>query len=212
MNTDALIASLGTDLRPVRRLRPPAVRIIAWLLTLAIVAGLLAQYASPPQLWRHLLEAPDMWLTVLGSILTAIAAAIATFLVALPDRSPRWAWLPVPPLLLWQAANGFGCLRPPLAGLHPVGLHHAVYGCLPFILVTALPLAALLLLMLRRSATLRPQLTTLMAGLAVGSAAASLLWLFHDFDAGFSDLIVHAIAVALVVIGLRLAGPRLLSR
>jgi hypothetical protein len=66
--------------------------------------------------------------------------------------------------------------------------------------------------MLRRSATLRPQLTTLMAGLAVGSAAASLLWLFHDFDAGFSDLIVHAIAVALVVIGLRLAGPRLLSR
>jgi hypothetical protein len=207
--TDTIIATLGADLRPVRRLAPPAARIATWLLILALAAALLATQVDRHEVARRLLATPDMWLAVLGSVLTTIAAATAAFLVSLPDRSPRWAWLPLPPLLLWQGANGLGCLRAPLPGLHTVSWLQAADDCAPFIILTSLPLAVILLLMLRRATTLRPELTTLMGGLAVASGAASLLWLDHPFDAGAADLLIHAAAVALVVAALRLGGRRL---
>ena len=53
----------------------------------------------------------------------------------------------------------------------------------------------------------------LAAGLATGAlplmAAASLLILFHPYDATAPDLAVHAVAVAIVVAANRLLGGRL---
>jgi hypothetical protein len=138
-----------------------------------------------------------------GSVLTAVSAGAAAFLVGRPDRSPRWAWLPAPWLVLWQAANGVGCLRAEVAGLRTMGFAGAAGECLPFIVITAVPLAVLLLLMLRRAPSLRPELTVWMGGLAVAAAAASLLWIVHPFDAGGADLLVHAVAVGAVVVAVR---------
>lgn len=210
-STDTMIASLGADLRPVRRLARPGWRIVIWLLIGCAAAAMVAHGADLAGVAARLTASPDMWLAVAGSVLTAITAAVATFLVSLPDRPARWAWLPVPFLLLWIGANGLGCLRGSIPGLHPAGMMRSADDCLPFILELSVPLAAAMLLLLRPVATIRPELTTLTGGLAIAATAASVLWLDHPFDAGVADLLVHTLAVMLVVAAMRLGGSRLLS-
>jgi hypothetical protein len=63
--------------------------------------------------------------------------------------------------------------------------------------------------MLREAFSLLPGVTAAIAGLAVAAASATLLNLFHPFDAALIDLLVHAFAVALVVVVSRVYGARL---
>jgi hypothetical protein len=46
----------------------------------------------------------------------------------------------------------------------------------------------------------------------VAAAAATLLTLFHPYDAAVTDLAVHAAAVALVIIANRFLAGRILGR
>jgi preprotein translocase subunit Sec61beta len=48
-----------------------------------------------------------------------------------------------------------------------------------------------------------------LGGLAAAGTAATLLNFFHPYDATVSDIVIHAIAVALVVGANRLFGERL---
>ena len=66
--------------------------------------------------------------------------------------------------------------------------------------------------MLRRGHSVRPNLTAVLAGLASASLVATLLNLFHPFDAAALDIVVHGTAVALVVGCNRLLAGRLLAR
>jgi hypothetical protein len=113
--------------------------------------------------------------------------------------------------LLWIAASGIGCLRswlvvdtrlPPLA---------ETADCLAFILGLSIPLAAVLIVMLRRGYSLHPNLTALLGGLACAAAAAALLNFFHPYDATATDLAVHALAVVVIILGARMVGGRLLA-
>ena len=206
---EALIQNLASDLRPVRRLAPPALRALGWLAVVGALAVALACFADLGAMVRRLTAAPDMWLAVAGSTLTAILAAIAAFETSLPDRKPAWALLPVPGLLLWVGASGLGCLRSwLLPGTHSADLVEA-RDCLVFILGVSLPLSILLVLMLRRGYPLRPNLTAATGGLAAAAAAATLLNFFHPYDAAATDLVVHAGAVVLVVLAGRALSGRL---
>jgi hypothetical protein len=205
---EALIQELASDLRPVRRLAPPLLRALGWLAVVGALAVALACFADLGAMVRRLTAAPDMWLAVAGSTLTAILAAIAAFQTSLPDRKPAWALLPVPGLLLWVGASGLGCLRSwLLPGTHPADLVEA-RGCLVFILGVSVPLSILLVVMLRRGYPLRPNLTAATGGLAAAAAAATLLNFFHPFDAAATDLVVHAGAVVLVVLANRALSGR----
>ncbi len=207
---DALIDTLAAGLRPVRRLASPAVRALLWLGLVAAVAAGLAMAADLHALVRRLAATPDMWLAVLGSTLTAVCAALAAFELSVPDRKPVWALLAVPPLLLWIGASGLGCLRGWIVpGTHVAPMSEA-RDCLVFIIGLSVPLGAVLFLLLRRAFALRPGLTAALGGLAVAAAAATLLNLFHPFDAAATDLAVHAVAVALVIGASRLAARRML--
>ena len=206
-----LIRELAADLRPVRRLRPPGVRALAWLAVVAVSAAGLAITSDLDLVWKRLAAAPDMWLALAGSAATAALAALAAFQLCLPDRHPAWALLPLPAALLWLGASGLGCLRGwVLPGVHPAALGDAM-DCLAFILSLSLPLSALLVLMLRRAATLQPGLTAAMAGLAAASAAATLLVLVHPFDASVTDLAVHVVAVLAVIAANSVWSGRLLA-
>jgi hypothetical protein len=205
-----LIRSLVAELAPVRRLPTPGRRALLWLAVVAALAFMLAAIADRPAVTLRLAAAPDMWLAAIGSALTMVLAAIAAFQLSLPDRSPLWAWLPLPAALLWLGASGAGCLRMWLvAGTHAAVLDDSK-DCIAFILALAIPLSALLLGMLRRGHTLRPGLTAAVAGFASASAAATLLVLFHPYDASATDVVVHVVAVALVIIANRALGGRLL--
>ena len=163
---ERLIRDLATDLAPVRRLRPPSVRALAWLAVVVATAIVLSMIADLSALGHRLIAAPDMWLAVTGSALTAILAAIATFQLSLPDGRRAWALLPLPAALLWIVASGVGCLRAWFVpGTHAADLSEA-RDCLIFIVGLSVPLSALLIIMLRRACPLQPGLTAAIAGLA----------------------------------------------
>jgi hypothetical protein len=208
---EGVILRLIADLKPVRRLPPPGRRTLLWLALVAALAFILAAVADRPAVAARLTAAPDMWLSAAGSALTMVLAAVAAFQLSLPDRSQRWALLPLPAALLWVGASGAGCLRTWLV----LGTHAAVLDdskdCLVFILALSVPLSVLLLGMLRRGHTLRPGLTAAVAGLASAAAAATLLVLFHPYDASATDVAVHVFAVALVIIANRAYGGRMLQ-
>ena len=206
---DRLILDLAADLRPVRRLWPPLLRALVWLAVLAGLALGLAAFANLDAVWQRISAAPDLWLAVVGSTLTAILAAIAAFELSLPDAARGWALLPLPAALLWAGASGFGCLRVWIAPQSHVAVMSDARDCLIFIVVLSAPLSALLLAMLRRAYPLYPGLTAAIGGLAVAAAAATLLNFFHPYDAAATDLAVHTIAVVLVIVANRALGGRI---
>jgi len=208
---DRLIHGLAAELTPVRRLPPPSLRALAWLAAVAVIAVCLAAFADIDAVRQRLAAAPDLWLAVLGSTLTAVLAAIAAFELSLPDAPRDWAALPLPAALLWVAASGFGCLRVWIAPQTHVAALSEARDCLVFIVALSVPLSALLLVMLRRACPLRPGLTAAVGGLAVAAAAATLLNFFHPYDAAAADLSVHAAAVAAVVAANRALGGRIFA-
>jgi hypothetical protein len=177
----------------------------------AATAVILAMIADLSALGHRLAAAPDLWLAVTGSALTAILAAFAAFQLSLPDARRAWALLPLPATLLWIVASGFGCLRVWFVpGTQAADLSEA-RDCLIFIIGLSVPLSALLVIMLRRGCPLQPGLTAATAGLAAAAAAATLLNFFHPFDAAATDLAVHVLAVSLVIAGNSALSGRLLS-
>jgi len=216
LSTDGLIERLVADAGPVRRLRPPAIRAFLWLTTVgAVIALIIYLFAD---LGTFLRRTGDAKLTteLIATLATGIAATLAAFQLSLPDRSPRWAFLAVPPLAVWIATSGYGCYRHWLS-FGPGGWEIGESAnCFVFILAAGVPLGASLLFLLRRAAPLAPIPVAAAGGLAVAAIAAFALQFFHPFDVTFMDLGVHLTAVALVILAMiaaeRLAAPVLLPR
>ena len=209
---EELIRELGGSLRPVRRLQPPTLRALMWLGVVLAAALCFALAVDLRPILRRLEAAPDMWLSAVGSTLTAVLAAFAAFQLSVPGRSRLWAVVPWPAAVLWLGASGLGCLRTWLVpGVQVPGLGDSM-ECFRFIAGFSVPLSAVLLLMLRRARPLQPGLVAMTAGLAAAAAAATLLWFVHPFDASAIDLAVHIVAVGLVVLADAALGGRLLAR
>jgi hypothetical protein len=209
---ERLIQTLGTELAPVRRLRSPLQRMLGWLALLVLLAAvLIGHFGFAPMLARWQ-ATPDLAWAGVGAVATAVAAAWSTFVLGVPGRSSRWAWLPLPPALLWIGASGLGCLRRVVApGTHVATVAEAP-DCLVFILAFSIPLSIILIWLLRRAYPLRPVLAAVMIGLASAAASASLLEICHAYDAAATDLAMHAVAVLLVIAVNAIAGGRLLQR
>jgi hypothetical protein len=194
-----LIGKLARNLEPVQRLPAPGIRALAWL-AIAVALGMaLATLSDLGALKERILTTPEIGFAMLGSGVTAALAAWAAFLSSVPGRDARWAFLPVPGLLVWIAASGLGCLSQSLGSTaHPPSWQLAVTECVPFIAMVAVPLSLAITLMLRQGFSTRPGETGLLAGLAVAAAAATLLNFFHPFDVAAIDLVVHGVAVGLI--------------
>ena len=209
---EALIDRLGTELVPVRRLLPPWLRTVGWLLAVAVIAAVLLRHYGVHGMLQRWNAAPDLAWAGIGAVLTTICAAWAAFALGVPGRRAAWAWLPLPGALLWIGASGLGCLRGWIAPGTQVANMHQSADCLVFIIGFSIPLSALLIVLLRRAFPLRPVLAAVMIGLASAAASASLLEICHAYDAAATDLLTHALAVA-VVVGVNAAmGGRLLSK
>jgi hypothetical protein len=214
--TERLIERLAAEARPVRRLRPPALRALLWLAAAAAaVSAAILLFADLGVFARRAAE-PKLACELVGALLTGVLAVVAAFELSLPDRSRAWALLPLPPLALWLASSGYSCWRHWLT-FGPEGWEIGEsWNCFRFILATSAPLAASLVLVLRRARPLSPLPCAATAGLGVGAIAAVALQFFHPFDVTFMDLAVHAVSVAIVVavvtIVERASERRVLSR
>jgi hypothetical protein len=206
-----LIRDLAADLVPVRRLPSPTTRALLWLAAVVAFSLVLAAFSDVTTVARRLMATPDMALAALGSASTTVLAALAAFQLSVPGHSRAWALLPMPAALVWVAASGAGCLRSWLIPNAQLATMSEEKDCLLFIVGLSVPLSVLLIVMLRRAFPLYPGLIAVLAGLASAAAAASLLLLFHPFDASATDLAVHALAVCLVVGANRVFGGRSLT-
>jgi len=203
-----LIDKLSRDLKPVRPVRPTRL-VLIWLVAVAILGDFFAVRADLHAMMAELMLAPYMWLAALSSALTAVLAVIAAFMTGLPGRSPRWALLPLPALAWWIIEGGMGFAHiwrlPRFQDASMVGAEYA-FG---FIVLVSLPLSALLVVLLRRTFPLRPNLTAALAGLAAAAAAATLLNFFHPYDGSLPDLVAHVASVAMVIGANRLFAGQL---
>ena len=211
IKTPDLIASLAANATPVRRLRPPVMRAACWLLLAAVVLTLLAiNQGIRPDLVQRLRE-PAFAVSMAASLLTGLLAAVAAFLVSLPDRSRLWLLLPVPALVAWLSNVGYQCLVQWVEiGLDGVSLGEAA-RCFATLVLTSLPLSLAMLVMLRYAAPLRPNAATFMASLAVAAITATALSLFHIVDATVMILMWN-FGTAVLFVGLAGAFGRRMFR
>lgn len=202
-----LIEALATNATPVRRLRPPLARAAVWLSVAATILVLLAvSHGARPDLAQRL-QQPVFVASILASLLTGILAAIASFMVSLPDRSRAWLLLPLPALVVWISTIGYGCLAD-WVDFEGGALHMGEAArCFATLVLTSVPLSLLMFVMLRQAAPLRPMAVALAGSLAVAAMTASALSLFHEFDATIMILMWNfGSAAVLVGLGALLGG------
>ena len=203
---DQTIGRLVADAAPVRRLRAPATRAALWLVAAAAVSGLAVLLFSNLAVFGARIENPKLAIEIAATVSTGICAVLAAFELSVPDRHWSWMLLPLPPLAVWIASSGYSCYDHWLR-VGPGGWEIGESAnCFRFILGVSVPLAATLLLLLRKAAPLAPVRVAAMGGLGVAAGAAVVLQFFHPFDVTFMDLGVHAAAVAIVVGAASLAG------
>ncbi len=200
MKTDQIIEELAAGLTPVRVLPAPWRRALWWVLVVAVLgSAAVLRFAHLDAVLPRLMT-PRVALESAATALTAIAAIVAAFELSLPDRSSRWAWLPVPPLLLWLAASGLGCLRNGMSLHEPEGFAGHSPHCFVFITAVSVPLAVGLFAMLRRARPIDALPVAAVGTLGVAATAAFILQFFHPFDVTVIDLALHLAAISLVVL------------
>jgi hypothetical protein len=200
MRTEQLIEQLASGLEPVRVLRPPWLRAMLWLaLVAAAAAALILLYANLDAVLPRL-RVPRVAVESAATALTAVTAIIAAFELSLPDRSPRWAWLPLPSFVVWLGASGLGCLRNGLSLRGPDGFAGDSPHCFAFIIAASVPLGVGLFAMLRHARPIAPLPVAAVGTLGVAATAAFVLQFFHPFDITLIDLGLHLAAVGLVVL------------
>jgi hypothetical protein len=197
--TEDLINQLSTDLAPVRRLRPPLVRAVMWLIGVGLMAGtaiaLLADLGSMAQRVQN----PDLALELIGTGLTGVLAIIAAFHLAIPGRSPLWALAPAPALALWLLVSGLGCYQDWIVRGDQVFVIGESFECFLFMLGVSLPLAAMVILALRCAKPIAPAPVAALGGLGVAALSALILQFFHPFSVTLVDLVFHLGAVLLII-------------
>ena len=205
--TDQLIESLTRNLQPVQPLRKPALRAALWsAFATVVIAAIGATCGSRADL-AHAIGEAHFLAPLIGSWLTGVTAAVAAFTISLPDRSRRWLFLPVVPVLLWGTGFAYSCLTNTGDLLGSLELLPES-ACLMTILATSAGLIAVLLPMLRRVKTLRPSLTAWLACLAVAGFADTAHLLVHTEQDSLIALTVNLVPALLIVMFGGLAGRR----
>ena len=196
-STSRLIEQLADEARPVRRLQPPGLRAALWLAVVGIVIVLaVGRFADLPLFVQRAQSARLDW-EMAGMLLAVVLAVIAAFHLSLPDRSPFWGLLPLPPFGLWLASMGYNCYQHLFTDGWALG---SSWDCLKFIVGASVPLGGTLFFLLYRAAPLAPVRVAAVGSLGVASIAAFALQFFHPVDVTFMDLTTQMIAVGLVVL------------
>ena len=207
--TPQLIDALVERAAPVRRLRPPLLRAGLWLSLAALVLVLLVAIHGVRMDLTVQLQHPVFVASLAAALLTGVLAAIAVFMVSLPDRSPWWMLLPAPALAAWLTTIGYGCLTD-WVSIGPGGVELGETArCFATLVLTSVPLALAMLAMLRYAVLLRAQAVTLTGALAVAAMTSFALALAHPLDASAMILIWNLGTAALITALGGLFGRRL---
>lgn len=189
MKTDELINMLATDLKPVRRLPPPAWRLIGWLaVSVPVMVLIVATMRMRADIGVKLTE-PVFLMQELASLATALIAGWAALVTCVPGE-PDWKrWTPVAPLALWMATLGHQCWDEWMhLGLSAMAFYSDLM-CLPVIAMTSAVPALAMVLAIRRGACLPVPCAVWWGSLAAAALANVALRLFHTEDAALMVIV-----------------------
>lgn len=199
MNTDDLIADLAAKAAPVRRLAPPMMRALLWLLGIAAVSALAIALRANLPVFAARASDPRMAVELFATLGCGVAGVIAAFHLSIPGRARAWALLPAPFAALWIAVSGVGCWLDWAEQTERGWALGQSADCFIFLLGVGVPLAGLLVLALRRAHPLQPGLVASVGAVGVAGLAAFILQFFHPFDVTIMDLGTHLVALAIIV-------------
>src|SRR5262249_24963918 len=199
---------LAAHATPVKRLRPPWARMLAWVaLSLPAVAIIIVVMSTEVHLSQI---AWDRQLLVeqAATLATAITAAVAAFCSVVPGYDRRILLLPALPLAIWLASVGHGCVQDWIDhGAGSLALR-ADWGCLNLALPVGIVPAVAMAAMLGRGAPIFPRTTLVLGTLAVAALANFGLRLFHIGDASIMVLSWHFGVLILLSGFAAVIGPR----
>jgi hypothetical protein len=208
MNTDDLIHTLATKVRPVRRYalgRRIALGIIGGgVVTLALVAAGLG-FRPDLSLAMHSFS---FWMKWTYTVSLGILAIVATMRLARPEAPPmRWLWLLAVPILL-LAGIGLGELADtPTRDWLAMWLGQSWLVCPWLVLALSMPIFIGLLWSFRRLAPTRLRAAGAAAGLAAGAWAATLYCLHCPEVSAIFVLTWYSLGIGLAAALGALIGP-----
>jgi hypothetical protein len=210
MQTETLIQQLSTGLKPVKRVWHPAFAAVVWLgVAAAVVGAAVALFGFRADLAERLASGFDM-AQLITAAATGVLAGFAAFQLALPDRSRRWALLPVPAAIGWLATMGWGCLAD-LVRAGPEALRLTTsFPCLSFIVGFGVPLTLVMVWLTRHAAPIRPLPVAALGGLSAAALASVGLSLVHHLQAAAMVLAWHGMAIVVTTLIASFIGPRLM--
>ncbi len=185
---------LAADLRPVRPLWPPRIRLAVWLALESAVLGVVALSGVRPDLaaqlldWRYLVE--------MGALLVVgVLSAAFSLRAAVPSLEPRRAESAL--TLVLAVAAGLGSLAQPMHAPETLAEFIAAGGpcAVKTALLAALPWIALILA-LRRGAPLVPMTAGALAGGAAFVLSFAMMRLACPMDERLHLLVWHVLPVA----------------
>ncbi len=199
IDTTELIESLAAEAKPTRPLLNPFARAALWLAMAGAIVILLGIEHGVRTDISVQLGKPSFTLAIGASLVTGILAAIGCLVASLPDRSRSWLLLPLPSLAVWVSTISYGCLTDWVSFQSGSMQPGEAWSCLATLLLVSLPLSAMMFVMLRHAARLRPTLVTMTAGLAVAAITSMALSLFHPLDATMMILMLNLGTAAMIV-------------
>lgn len=211
MNTDDLIATLASDVPPVKR------SAVGRRLVLGIAAGAAVSASYALLAWG---ARPDLALAMHGfsfwmkwayTISLAFGALALTSQLARPETQRlRWLWLLAIPVLLLATVSVFELVRTPQTEWLAMWLGHSWKTCPWRVLTLAMPIFIGLLWSFRRLAPTRLRLAGAAAGLAAGAFAATVYCLHCPEASAIFVLTWYSLGILLAASVGALVGPRLL--
>jgi hypothetical protein len=201
---DALIDHLVTAIRPVRRLRPPAVRLAGWLaVVFAIAASVGAAGLRRDAAVRLASAAFVAELACLGA--AAVAAAWIALRGSVPGLDDRRARSVLIAAVIASAVLGLHDMEPSLATPFASFVHRGI-PCAAWSMVVGLAPAAVLLATVWRGLPLRSARSFGAAGLAAALAAYALLRVRCSLDETLHIAIWHGGPAVVVTCAAAITG------
>ncbi|PIJ50333.1 DUF1109 domain-containing protein [Erwinia sp. OLTSP20] len=203
-NHDKLIETLSRDARPVRRMPATLWRVTCWIAS-ALPAGALASWQL-----RHALTdwtQPGAISAAAAMLLAFISGSVAIFSalnLSIAGRSAvkaRWLVLLI---LSWLITT---LLNTGLQPTHPLQAGEGMH-CYQFMLTASLPMMFIAILCLRRTRSLFPVRSLMLAGCGIAFMTATLLAFCHPVVLERADLLMHLAAALTIIVLTPLVGYR----
>lgn len=203
-NIESLIGTLTNELKPVKRMPHPALRIIPWILAASLYTACCVYFIGVRHDVNTLFENPIFTFELALMAFTGIAAAFASAFLSVPDmRGQKWL---IPTTFTAIGIFSAWCvIRVAIEGLHMPQLH--LDHCMGEGAFMAIIPVAILLFMMKQGTTTHPILMGLMNVISI----TALGYVALRFTCTL-DTIGHATLSHLVPYVLLGAGIGIISR